>query len=406
MAAADSADRRPPRTAPGATAPARDREAQATADLTRDERRQGSTHAIDASTRGDEPSPARPSTPPRPYVVLVTVAAFVIVIAGVRALADIVGPVFLAIVIVVTIHPLRRLLARLHLRDWLSSVVVLVVAYLIIAALALAMVIAIGRLGALLPQYDADLNAHAADVGDWLQDRGVGGPQADAAVGALDPTRLASAATSIFTSVLGVVSSLALLVTVLFFIALDTPRTTQTLQGIAGRRGHLVDAVGSFAHSTRNYMAVSATFGFVIAIIDSVALYLLGVPGAFIWGVLSFVTNFVPNIGFVIGLIPPAILAGFEGGWPLMLAVIAIYCVVNFVLQSLIQPRVVGDVVGLTPTLTFVSLVFWAWVLGPLGGLLAVPLTLFVRAILVEADPAAWWLLPLMSGDPSAEHDT
>ena len=73
---------------------------------------------------------------------------------------------------------------------------------------------------------------------------------------------------------------------------------------------------------------------------------------------------------------------------------------VNLVIQSVIQPKVVGDVVGLSTTLTFLSLVFWTWVLGPLGALLAVPMSLFFKAVLVEMDPAARWVAPLVSGRP------
>ena len=124
-----------------------------------------------------------------------------------------------------------------------------------------------------------------------------------------------------------------------------------------------------------------------MAVIDTALLYALGVPGAFVWGVLAFVTNFIPNIGFVIGIIPPAVIALLEGGPGLMLAVIVLYCLVNVVIQSFIQPRYVGEAVGLSTSLTFLSLVFWTWVLGPVGALLAVPMSLFFRAILVEADP-------------------
>jgi predicted PurR-regulated permease PerM len=83
-----------------------------------------------------------------------------------------------------------------------------------------------------------------------------------------------------------------------------------------------------------------------------------------------------------------------------MLAVIAIYCVVNMVLQTFIQPRYVGEAVGLSTTLTMVSLIFWTWVLGPVGAVLAVPVSLFFRAVLVEADPEGGWRMPLISGKP------
>lgn len=90
-----------------------------------------------------------------------------------------------------------------------------------------------------------------------------------------------------------------------------------------------------------------------------------------------------------------------------MILVIVVYSVINFLIQSVIQPRVVGDTVGLTPTLTFMSLVFWTWVVGPLGALLAVPLSLLTKALLVEADPRTRWALPLISGktDPTDQPD-
>jgi predicted PurR-regulated permease PerM len=161
--------------------------------------------------------------------------------------------------------------------------------------------------------------------------------------------------------------------------------------------------LSSFARGTRTYLGVSAVFGLIVAVIDTVLLWAMGIPGAFVWGVLAFVTNFIPNIGFVIGLVPPALIGLLEGGPGLMLAVIVVYSVVNVIIQSVIQPRYVGGAVGLSTTLTFLSLVFWTWVLGPLGALLAVPMSLFFKAILVEADPGARWMEPLISGHPRDE---
>ncbi|MEU4292331.1 AI-2E family transporter [Kribbella sp. NPDC026596] len=92
-----------------------------------------------------------------------------------------------------------------------------------------------------------------------------------------------------------------------------------------------------------------------------------------------------------------------DSGPATMIAVIVVYSVINFVIQSVIQPRVVGDAVGLTAMLTFLSLVFWTWVIGPLGALLAVPLTLLTKALLVESDPRTRWALPLIAGTPAPD---
>jgi predicted PurR-regulated permease PerM len=180
-------------------------------------------------------------------------------------------------------------------------------------------------------------------------------------------------------------------------MTIDGSQFPRHLTAAREARPTLVGAMETFAHATRSYLVVSTVFGLIVAVLDTLALALIGVPAPGVWGLLAFLTNYIPNIGFVIGLVPPAILGLLEGGPGMMLAVIAVYCALNIVIQSVIQPQVVGDAVGLSTTLTFISLVFWAWVLGPLGAVLAIPLSLLVRAILVDADPESRWVLPLVA---------
>ena len=187
------------------------------------------------------------------------------------------------------------------------------------------------------------------------------------------------------------------------FMTIDGRSFPTNLATVAKARPMLTGALTGFAHGTRRYLWVSSVFGLIVAILDTTALYLLDIPAPVLWGLLAFLTNYIPNIGFVIGLIPPAVLGLLEGGPSLMLAVVIVYCVLNVVIQSGIQPKVVGDAVGLSTTLTFVSLVFWAWVIGPLGALLAIPLSLLTKAVLIDADTETRWLVPLVSNvDESA----
>ena len=100
---------------------------------------------------------------------------------------------------------------------------------------------------------------------------------------------------------------------------------------------------------------MATIFGGIVAILDGAALLILGIPAAGLWALLAFVTNYIPNIGFIIGLIPPALLALLVGGPSLAITVIVVYCVLNFVIQSVLQPKFVGDAVGLTTTMSFLS---------------------------------------------------
>ena len=184
-------------------------------------------------------------------------------------------------------------------------------------------------------------------------------------------------------------------------MAVDGARYRDAPRLFGATRSGTMTRISNLTSGIRRYYVVNAAFGAIVAIIDGLALWWLGVPAPVVWAVLAFVTNFIPNIGFVVGLIPPAILAFLVGGWPLMLGVIAIYCVVNVTLQVLIQPKFVSDAVGLSLTITFFSVVFWTFIIGPLGAILSIPLTLFTRMLLFEADPGSTWLRWL-SGDRDA----
>ncbi|MFL6062035.1 MAG: AI-2E family transporter [Marmoricola sp.] len=338
---------------------------------------------------------------PRALSVLVGLAALTIALAGLRGVAGIIGPAFLALVLIITVYPVRIWLVEHKVPGWLASLLLLLSVYLVMVLVTLALVISVGRLAVLVPHYSPQINGYIGDVSSWLQDRGVGKEQVDAIRSSINVGSLVGVATNILSGILGVLSDLFFIATLLLFLAFDAAPTMKVIGTLTERKPDLVEALASFARGTRSYMAVSAGFGFVVAIIDSGALLVMGVPGAFVWGVLSFVTNFIPNVGFVIGVVPPALIALLDGGVGTMIAVIVAYVVINFVVQSVIQPRIVGDAVGLSATITFLSLVFWAWAIGALGALLAVPLSLLFKALLVEADPDARWTLPLISGKPA-----
>jgi predicted PurR-regulated permease PerM len=184
----------------------------------------------------------------------------------------------------------------------------------------------------------------------------------------------------------------------------DASGFTTRLEQLPPERQMLVSAFSSFARSTRKYLIVSSVFGLIVAAMDTVALVWIGVPVALVWGVLAFITNYIPNVGFVIGLVPPAVIGLLEGGVGMMIAVIVVYCLINLVIQSVIQPKIVGEAVGLSATITMVSLVFWAATLGAVGALMAVPLSLLARAMLVDADPRSAWIGSLLiGGEPKQE---
>jgi AI-2 transport protein TqsA len=307
---------------------------------------------------------------------LVVTAAIVVVVAGMKAAGGLLAPILLALILVVALSPVQSGLRR-WLPGWAATGLLIIVLYGILAAGAASLVAAGIQLASIAPRYEDRVRDLVDEVQHWLQEQGLNPDDASQLVTRLDPSTLANIAQT----VAGVVISL---ITNLLFLITLQPRLTRALR--------------QFVHGTRRYLLVSTIFGLIVAIFDGIALWILGIPLATLWAVLAFVTNYIPNIGFVIGLAPPAVLALLEGGVGLMVVVIIVYSVINFVLQSIIQPKIVGDSVNLSVTVTFLSLIFWTFVLGGVGAVLAVPLTLLARALLVDASPGTRWADIFLSG--------
>jgi AI-2 transport protein TqsA len=342
---------------------------------------------------------------PRGLLVLLAMAGAVVAVAGLRSASGIVGPAFLALMIVITIHPLLAWLQRHRVPGWLAVVLTMLVAYTSLVALAAALVFSVARLATLLPSYQPQFTSLIDQFTERLGELGVTQEQINTAVSQFDLNSLVGLLQRVITGATSVVSDLAFILALLFFLILDSSSFPRRLAAAATQRPHLVEALNGFAGATRQYVVVSTVFGLIVALVDVAALYWLDVPLPLLWGLLSFITNYIPNIGFVLGLLPPALLALLQGGVRQAVLVIVAYSVINVVIQSLLQPKFVGDAVGLSVTLTFLSLVFWTFVIGPLGALLAVPLSLFVKALLVDADPDSRWLNPLIAPGQQGDGD-
>jgi len=333
--------------------------------------------------------------------VLIGLAAAVIALAGLAFARDLVGPLVLGAVMVIICHPVRHPLERAGWPRWAATTAVIVVAYLILAFLAFLLAFAGVQFARLVGDFADQLQATAQSGVAWLKALGLDEEGASAAASVLDPANILSFATSLGGTVLSVLTAFFFVLAYVIFMAADGARYTRAEQAFGTGVLPLVHRFVAFNSGVRRYYVVNASFGAVVAIIDGLALWALDVPAPAVWAILAFVTNFIPNIGFVIGLVPPALLALVVGGPPMMLAVIAIYCVVNVTLQVLVQPKFVSDAVNLSLTLSFFSVIFWTFIIGPLGAILSIPLTLLVRALVLEGDPDKRWLRWL-SGDTAA----
>ncbi|MET8007432.1 AI-2E family transporter [Nonomuraea glycinis] len=337
---------------------------------------------------------------PRALIILVGIAGAVILLFGIREVSSIVGPFVLALVLVIAVSPVRTWLAARRAPIWVQVAVPFLILVMVLLAMAGVLTISAVQLGSLVPSYTREFQALLVDAQNFAVAKGVSNEQLDRAIESFDPQRIIGIAQSLLGGVIGVFSGLFLIVVLLLAMCLDAPATARILSTSEDRRPAVVTALDTFAHKTRRYLIVSTVFGLINAVLNVLALTVIGVPLPLLWGVLALIANYIPNIGFVLSLMPPAALALLDGGVKQMLLVIAAYTAINVVTQSFILPKFLGDAVGLSTTMTFISLIVWTFVLGPLGAVLAIPLSLLTKALLIDSDPAAKWAAALVSNRP------
>lgn len=334
-----------------------------------------------------------------------TIAAIVVGCFGIYYTRSLLGPAFFALTLVVTVRPFATWAVRKGVPRWLAATGAVAIIYAFVLGLFAALAGAVVQLVDTLPRYTEQFQNMWVQAEGLLARFGIGEDRIFTQLqNVLSPGNIVSVAQGVLSQLTSFGSLLMILALAVVFLMFDMAHIEKRAASLLRLKPGLSQALADFVNSVRSYWLVSTIFGLIVAVLDVVALMILGVPMAITWGVVSFITNYIPNIGFILGVIPPALLALVDGGPWTALWVIVSYSVLNFVIQSLIQPKFTGDAVGLNTTTTFLSLIFWAQVIGGLGTILAVPLTLFAKAILIDSDARSRWLnVFLMAGDKEIE---
>lgn len=302
-----------------------------------------------------------------------------------------------AFLIALAADPLVNWLRRKGAGRGVILAISLVVVYVVLALLALLLIYAGAQFLKELPAYTQQAQQMVAQWQATLQGLGLASAGSAAVAGQADlskPLNWIADLLAALGSAIGSFTTLILLTTFLFVdIVLWPGRLEET-----ARRGHgYARRLSEFTVDLRQYIVVMVIVGTCIGALNTAMFYLFGVPYAALWGVLSGILNFIPFIGFWLGLIPPVILTLLEFGPQRALVLAILYVAINGFVQNVIQPRLVVTRLNLTPFMNLVSATFWPLVLGPAGAIVGVPLTMAVRSLILDADPTTRWLADLTS---------
>jgi predicted PurR-regulated permease PerM len=354
-----------------------------------DSDRQALSHSADTGSAGSRYYP-------RGAIILVSLAAATVTAVGLSGIKGILAPTLLTLILSICAHPVRVRLERRGVPHGIATGAVMLTILVLLAGFAVTLVVATAQFVEMLPTYAQQLNDIGKNLSDWLTSIGVSASQVKAIATGFDPHAIINFFSGLLGSVFSITGALVIVFTMLILMSADAVYVPTILRQLSTRRPYFVSALSEFAVSVRRYMVVTTVLGVAQGVVDAFALWIMHVPAALLWGVLAFLCSFVPNVGYFIAIIPPIVFGFFVGGWPTVIAVIVVYGIINAVIQSIIQPRVVGNAVSLSQTLTFFSVLFWAVVIGPVGAILAIPLTLLARTILIDANPDARWWRPVL----------
>ena len=321
--------------------------------------------------------------------VLFNLAAFVIVVAGMRASSDILIPFLLAIFISVIANPL---VIKLRSRGIpIIGAIVLVILGIVTIGIGITSLLgtSLNDFSDNLPQYKEMINNSAANFFQFFEDMGLH-ISGTAIIERFDPGAAMSLTSSILSGLGGALSSGLLILLMVVFMLLEATIFKYKVRHIFGSKSGGASQVASFSDTVKRYMLIKTGTSLATGIIATIWLMILGVDYPLLWGFLTFLFNYVPTVGSIIAAVPPALLALIQLGLVSSLLSVAGYIVINISIGSILEPRILGHGLGLSSLVVFVSLLFWGWVFGPVGMVLSVPLTMTIKIALSNSESGKW----------------
>jgi len=320
---------------------------------------------------------------PHAVVMMITAACFVIIIAGMRAAANILVPFFLAVFIAIIFTPPLFWMQRKKIPTVIA--IILIITFMVTNA---------------LPEYREMLIAKTMGLQIWLNERGIQITE-QMVRQHLNPGIAMQMAGKTLTALGGVLTNAFLILLTVIFILLEAAGFPNKIRSAIKAPEKSLANLSQVSQSINRYLVLKTLLSLATGMLIWFWLALIGVDYAILWGLVAFLFNYIPNIGSIIAAVPAVLLALVQLDLVHTLLAVAGYMVINILIGNLLEPRLMGGRLGLSTLVVFLSLVFWGWVLGPVGMLLSVPLTMILKIALTGNEDTRW--LAVMLGKEQTE---
>lgn len=328
---------------------------------------------------------------------LLVAAAFIIVVAGMRAAESLLVPFFLSLFIAIICTPLLGFLKRFRIPTGIA--IVLIVVMMIVVGFFIGAIVgsSINSFTSNIPEYQARLTLLSSGFQTWLSEWGIViDPKLWREV--VNPSAALTMAGNTLSSFGNIMTDGFLILLTVIFILTEEINFTDKFRHASDKSEKALEALGRFTQSLNKYMAIKTLVSLATGILVMIALAIIGVDYPVLWGLLAFLLNFIPTFGSILAAVPPVLLAVVQLGVGEAFMVAIFYVAVNVIVGSVLEPRFMGKGLDLSSLVVFLSLVFWGWILGPVGMLLSVPLTIMVKIALENSEDTHWMGVMLGAG--------
>ena len=323
-------------------------------------------------------------------------SAFVIALAGIKVAAPIVVPFLLSLFVAIICNPAVNYIENKKVPRGFAITVVIFIIFFLFILFGGVIGAAVSDFRVAIPTYEAQLSEEIIWLLQWFARHDIIISMNEIR-SYFDPAKVMNLVTTTlsgFSSILG--NAFLLLLTVVFMLSEGK---------VFAKKLHIAfdDSVKTekkldhFLNMVNQYMAIKTVISLTTGLVIGTVLWMLGVQFYVLWALLAFLFNYIPNIGSIIAAVPAVILTFLQLGAGYASIVIGLFVGVNMIMGNVVEPRFMGRSLGLSTLVVFLSLIFWGWLLGMVGMLLSVPLTMILKIALENSEGGRWFAILLSS---------
>ncbi len=332
--------------------------------------------------------------------VLVILASFIIIVAGMKAAESIVVPFLLAAFLSIIISPPFIWMQSKGVPKGLALLFIIIIFLAILFLIGVLIGTSVNDFTSNLPFYQEKLQNQTQAMINWLIERNYIKPDFQLTK-LINPASVLKIVGDTFNQISGIFADGFLILFTVVFMSLEITSLPKKLKMIFFNPDKSLSNVNKIYQNINKYIGIKSLTSFVTGLLVYLFLLIVGVDYPLLWGVLAFVLNYIPTIGSILAVIPPFLLTIVQLGFIESFVVLAGYITINTIIGNILEPKFMGKGLGLSTLVVFLSLVFWGWVLGPIGMLLSVPLTITIKIALDSSEETRW--LAIMLGPETIE---